>query len=68
MGKLFSFVGSDIKDKLEILEEIRQKDAENSFTSIKKMIIYEKDQGLLEKKGYVSGSRTVLRLHRGLGI
>ncbi|XP_059489894.1 ceramide-1-phosphate transfer protein [Neocloeon triangulifer] len=66
MGKLFSFVGSDIKSKLDILEEIRQSDKDGNFVTVKKMMVFEKEQDLLKKKGYVSGSRTFLRLHRGL--
>lgn len=31
------------------------------------MLDYEKEAQLLTQKGYVSGSRTLLRLHRGLG-
>lgn len=67
MGKIFSFVGSDVKTKIEILEELRVKDSEGHITSVKKMILYEKQEDMLRKKSYVSGSRTLLRLHRGLG-
>lgn len=67
MGKLFGFVSSDIKAKLDILEEMRRKDTDGKIKTIKKMIVSEKEEGLLQKKGYISGSRTVLRLHRGLG-
>jgi Glycolipid transfer protein (GLTP) len=67
MGKLFGFVSSDIKTKLDLLEEMRKKDTDGNMKTVKKMITYEKEEGLLQKKGYVSGSRNVLRLHRGLG-
>jgi hypothetical protein len=67
MGKIFSFVGSDVKTKIEILEELRVKDKDGHITSVKKMILYEKQEDMLRKKHYVSGSRTLLRLHRGLG-
>ncbi|CAB3362447.1 ceramide-1-phosphate transfer protein [Cloeon dipterum] len=66
MGKLFSFVGSDIKAKLEILEDFRKRDSAGNFLTVKKMIFYELEQDLLDKKGYISACRTVLRLHRGL--
>ncbi|XP_055686650.1 ceramide-1-phosphate transfer protein [Lutzomyia longipalpis] len=66
MGKVFGFVSSDVKSKVEILEEFRTKESKENFISFQKMITYEKDNGLLEKKDYVSGSRTLLRLHRGL--
>jgi Glycolipid transfer protein (GLTP) len=68
MGKLFGFVSSDIKAKLDMLEEKRRNDTDGNLKTIKKMIAYEKEEGLLHKKGYVSGSRNVLRLHRGLGM
>lgn len=68
LGSVFSFVSSDVKTKVAILEEFRaNKEVADKFKSIKQMISYEKDKELLQKKGYVSGSRTLLRLHRGLG-
>jgi len=67
LGSIFSFVSSDVKTKVEILEDFRaNKEVADNFKSIKQMILYEKDKELLQKKGYVSGSRTLLRLHRGL--
>ncbi|XP_044741638.1 ceramide-1-phosphate transfer protein [Chrysoperla carnea] len=41
-------------------------DPSNPFESINSMIDYERSNDLLTKKDYVSGSRTLLRLHRGL--
>lgn len=69
MGSVFTFVSSDVRTKLDILYEHRQQDtgSEKHFDSIKTMILYEKGASLLRQKGYVSGSRTLLRLHRGLG-
>lgn len=68
MGSIFGFVCSDVKCKVEILEEFREnKEVAEKFESVKRMMIYEKDKELLSKKDYVSGSRTLLRLHRGLG-
>jgi hypothetical protein len=68
MGSIFGFVCSDVKSKIEILEEFREnKEVLDKFESVKKMIVYERDSELLCKKDYVSGSRTLLRLHRGLG-
>ncbi|XP_002059303.2 ceramide-1-phosphate transfer protein [Drosophila virilis] len=68
MGSVFTFVSSDVRTKLDILYEHRQQDtgSEKHFDSIKTMILYEKGASLLRQKGYVSGSRTLLRLHRGL--
>lgn len=48
----------------------KHKDSENAiyYDSFKKMMKYEKESNLHEKNGFVSGSRTMLRLHRGLGM
>lgn len=68
MGSIFGFVCSDVKAKIEILEEFREnKEVLEKFESVKIMMVYERDSELLNKKDYVSGSRTLLRLHRGLG-
>lgn len=69
MGTVFGFVSSDVKSKIEILEELRLSSNESSdkFTTFHAMMEYEKTTGLLNKSDYVSGSRTLLRLHRGLG-
>ncbi|XP_055625938.1 ceramide-1-phosphate transfer protein [Toxorhynchites rutilus septentrionalis] len=67
MGTIFGFVSSDVKEKVEILEKLRQqKDNPDKFETIQGMMEYEQEANLLTKKGYVSGSRTLLRLHRGL--
>ncbi|XP_072375838.1 ceramide-1-phosphate transfer protein [Diabrotica undecimpunctata] len=65
MGRMFGFVSKDLKAKIDILRKFIEESQEN-FISAKSMIIYEKENDLLNKKKYVSGSRTLLRLHRGL--
>lgn len=70
MGTVFGFVSSDVKSKIEILQEFRVKDNNadyDKFASFKSMLDHEKSTGLLNKSNYVSGSRTLLRIHRGLG-
>lgn len=67
MGSVFGFVSSDVKSKIEILEIHRQKENAENFETFTTMLEYEKSSALLDKKDYVSGSRTLLRLHRGLG-
>lgn len=67
MGKVFGFVSSDVLEKVKILEAFRQGDHKTNFETFKTMMEHEKESNLLEKKGYVSGSRTLLRLHRGMG-
>jgi len=69
MGSVFSFVSSDVRTKIDILYALRAKDTEEveHFSTFRTMLEYEKEAQLLNQKGYVSGSRTLLRLHRGLG-
>ncbi|KAH8336861.1 hypothetical protein KR059_006177 [Drosophila kikkawai] len=68
MGSVFSFVSSDVRSKIDILYALRATDTQDvrHFETFKTMLEYEKEEQLLAKKGYVSGSRTLLRLHRGL--
>lgn len=66
MGSVFSFVSSDLKQKIDILNELINKDDQN-YRTIKSMIEYEKENKLMEKSDFVNGARTLLRLHRGLG-
>lgn len=67
MGSVFSFVSSDVKSKIEILQQFRNGSEKENFVTLKQMIQYEVDGNLLKKSNYISGSRTFLRLHRGLG-
>ena len=66
IGSVFGFVSSDVRSKIDILQDFRRKENGEKFVSIKSMMEYEKELGLLSDSGYVSGSRTLLRLHRGL--
>lgn len=65
MGAVFSFVSKDLQAKIDILNDLLKQNS--SFETAKQMIEYEKTSNLLHKSGYTSGSRTLLRLHRGLG-
>jgi len=65
MGSVFSFVSSDLKQKIDILIDLKNKDIQN-YTTVKSMIEYERENKLLEKTDFVNGARTLLRLHRGL--
>nr|CAI5837729.1 unnamed protein product [Callosobruchus analis] len=67
IGTVFGFVSKDLRAKMNLLQELMKdtKDPEN-FKSVKGMIEYEKQNELLFKDGYTSGTRTLLRLHRGL--
>ncbi|XP_012270183.1 ceramide-1-phosphate transfer protein isoform X2 [Orussus abietinus] len=64
MGSVFSFVSSDLKQKIDILSEKVKTDGDN-YTTIKSMISYEKQRKIL-KSDSSNGARTLLRLHRGL--
>ncbi|XP_045501832.1 ceramide-1-phosphate transfer protein [Colias croceus] len=66
IGTVFSFVSSDVKSKIKVMEKHRTGDDSIYYESFKKMMKYEKETSLHEKNGFVSGSRTMLRLHRGL--
>lgn len=65
MGTVFGFVSSDLRSKVDALLELRQADTEN-YLSVRKMVLHERNNDLLDKKDFVSGARTLLRLHRGL--
>lgn len=68
MGSVFGFISSDIKEKMDILYKLLKESQDSTcLNTVKEMIEYEKKAELLDKKGYISGSRTLLRLHRGLG-
>ncbi|KAI4490505.1 hypothetical protein M0804_003449 [Polistes exclamans] len=65
MGSVFSFVSSDLKQKIDILVDLTNKNDQN-YVTIKSMIEHEKENKLIEKSDTVNGARTLLRLHRGL--
>ncbi|XP_029168976.1 ceramide-1-phosphate transfer protein [Nylanderia fulva] len=65
MGSVFSFVSSDLKQKIDILDNLLNTDNQQ-YTTVKSMIEYEKENKLLEKTDFVNGTRTLLRLNRGL--
>ncbi|KAG5878890.1 hypothetical protein JTB14_031548 [Gonioctena quinquepunctata] len=67
MGTVFGFVSKDLKAKIDILSElIKDPKNEGKLATAKTMIDYEIQNDLLNKKGYISGTRTLLRIHRGL--
>lgn len=69
MGSVFGFVSNDVSSKIGILEEFRRNtDDADRFHSVHRILSHEKESGLLVKPDYVSASRTLLRLHRGLGM
>ncbi|KAM0735346.1 Ceramide-1-phosphate transfer protein [Formica fusca] len=65
MGSVFSFVSSDLKQKIDILTNLLKKN-DQQYTTVKSMIEYEKENKQLDKSDLSNGTRTLLRLHRGL--
>jgi hypothetical protein len=65
MGSVFYFVITDIKEKIEILESYLKINPDN-YSTIKKIVEYEKKENLISKQPTNNGCRTILRLHRAL--
>lgn len=65
-GTIFSFVTSDVEEKIVILRKHRKSDQANKYESIQSMLQYEVSQDLTKSKERPSGARTLLRLHRAL--
>lgn len=67
LGSLFGFINSDVKSKLDILDDYRKSDdVGDNYETLNSMIEYEKDEGIIADEKKPSGSRTLLRLHRAL--
>jgi hypothetical protein len=66
-GRLLGFVANNLEEKIGILETLRRCDTCNNYRTVQSMIKYEVEYGLTTFRGRVpSGSRTLLRLQRGL--
>ncbi|XP_038052920.1 ceramide-1-phosphate transfer protein-like [Patiria miniata] len=66
MGTAFGFVSKDINEKVGILKAHRAENPDH-FVTIQSMVAYEVENNLTQAKtpsGLLSGSRTLLRLHR----
>ncbi|XP_076066545.1 ceramide-1-phosphate transfer protein [Oratosquilla oratoria] len=66
LGSVFTFVASDVKKKVTILQCYCKGGAGDYYYSLASMIEYEKDNNLLTSTTNPSGARTLLRLHRAL--
>lgn len=67
LGTVFGFINSDVKNKIEILEEYRRlPDTGDNYATLSSMIEFEKEAGTIADEQKPSGSRTLLRLHRAL--
>lgn len=50
MGKAFKFVSSDVVDKVGILREFRRSEVGEKFATIEQMMVYEKENNLINYK------------------
>ncbi|XP_069178702.1 ceramide-1-phosphate transfer protein isoform X2 [Procambarus clarkii] len=66
LGTVFNFVSHDIQKKVTILQCYCKGGAGDYYYSIQSMIEYERENNILTSSDQQSGSRTLLRLHRGL--
>jgi len=66
MGTVFGFVSKDLRQKMDHLDRLLRENA-HKYKTVKTMLEHETEHCLLHQKGFVSGSRTLLRIHRGLG-
>ncbi|ENN76291.1 ceramide-1-phosphate transfer protein [Dendroctonus ponderosae] len=67
LGTVFGFVSKDLAQKIDHLNKLlRDNDTSHKYKTVKTMIEHEKETEILHKKGHTSGSRTLLRIHRGL--
>ena len=67
MGNGSGMIADYLDKHTKIMEDIRCRDKDGRYVSLKTMIEYEKAHRLINRRDYVSGCRTILRLHRILG-
>nr|KAG5685685.1 hypothetical protein BaRGS_027195 [Batillaria attramentaria] len=65
-GTAFTFVTSDVVEKIGILRDYRKSEVGVHYQTIQTMVKYEVDNNLTNQKKKASGCRTLLRLHRAL--
>lgn len=63
LGSIFTFVVSDVNEKIQILRDYRHGPDADQYVTVDKMMAHE-ILHQLTKKSKPSGSRTLLRLHR----
>ncbi len=64
LGRLFSFIHSDVTEKIGIMEDYQAGSEKERFQSVKSMIEYELSIKRTSTTKPASGCRTLLRLHR----
>lgn len=69
LGSVFGFITSDVKDKIGILQHHRANENGDKYEHVKYMFDYEVENKLTDAQTKpLSGSRTLLRLHRALAF
>lgn len=66
LGTVFSFVTSDVVEKIKILQDYIKSSEGEHYQTIQAMVNYEVKNNLTIQKKKASGCRTLLRLHRAL--
>ncbi|CAG7838302.1 unnamed protein product [Allacma fusca] len=66
LGTVFGFVGSDVKSKVQILQQHRSSESKDKYETVETMLEYEVSSGLTKSNKETNGARTLLRLHRSL--
>lgn len=69
LGTVFGFITSDVREKIGILQEHRRSQSGDKYVIVQSMFEFEIANDLTQKKTQpLSGSRTLLRLHRALAF
>ncbi|CAG5131711.1 unnamed protein product [Candidula unifasciata] len=65
-GTIFTFVTSDVEQKICILREYNKGDDSQEYKTVQSMLQFEVLHELTDNKKKASGARTLLRLHRAM--
>ncbi|XP_020897268.1 ceramide-1-phosphate transfer protein-like [Exaiptasia diaphana] len=69
LGSVFGFITSDVRDKIGILKHHRSNENGKNYDMVKRMFDFEVEKNLTAAQTKpLSGSRTLLRLHRALAF
>lgn len=69
LGSVFGFITSDVREKIGILQHHRSKENGDKYDTVKRMFDFEVEKELTAAQTKpLSGSRTLLRLHRALAF
>ena len=69
LGTVFGFITADVREKIGILQQHRGSENGDKYVSFQAMFEFEIANDLTQKKSQpLSGSRTLLRLHRALAF